>query len=106
MTFHPTDQPRQPSKAQVHGLTIMEMLVSISLLAVIILGLYAMFDMTQRAFMTGTRQVDIMEGGRAAMDLMVRDLAQASPCGVPSGVNFYSTNSPVPVMKPQEVLPD
>jgi hypothetical protein len=62
--------------------------------------------MTQRAFMTGTRQVDIMEGGRAAMDLMVRDLAQASPCSVPFGTNFYATSIPVTVVKPQEVLPD
>lgn len=53
------------------------MLVATTLLVMIMLGLTAMFNQTQRAFRGGLKQVDVFEGGRAVMDLISRDVEQA-----------------------------
>lgn len=58
------------------GLTLIEMMVATTLLVVIMLGLTAMFNQTQRAFRSGLKQVDVFEGGRAIMDLVARDFEQ------------------------------
>jgi hypothetical protein len=56
-------------------------MVAVAILGVIIVGLLAMFYQTQRAFRTGLTQVDVLEAGRAAMEMIVGDLrdATASP---------------------------
>src|SRR4051812_10135236 len=59
------------------GLTLVEMMVATTLLVVMMLGLTAMFNQTQRAFRGGLKQVDVFEGGRAIMDLISRDIEQA-----------------------------
>ena len=61
------------------GLTLVEMMVATSLLVVMMLGLTAMFNQTQRAFRSGLKQVDVLEGGRAVMDLVARDFEQLAP---------------------------
>ena len=58
------------------GLTLVEMMVATTLLVVMMLGLTAMFNQTQRAFRSGLKQVDVFEGGRAVMDLVARDIEQ------------------------------
>jgi hypothetical protein len=76
--------------------TLIEILVTIGLLSFIILGLLAMFNQVQRAFTTSMTQSDILETGRAATDLLVRDLEQMTPSQLPylvSGNQTYrSTN--------------
>jgi hypothetical protein len=57
------------------------MLVAMSLLVMIVLGLTMMFMQTQKAFKGGLRQVDIFESGRAAMNLIARDLESVSDAG-------------------------
>jgi hypothetical protein len=54
-------------------------MVAVSLLAVIIVGLLAMFYQVQRAFRAGTAQVDVMEGGRATMGILTRELQEMIP---------------------------
>ncbi len=81
-TFRGTDgAPR-------HGLTLIEIMVTVSLLVVIILGLTAMFNQTRKAFTVGLSNVDYQDAGRAAMDLITRDLQQMAP----SDFSFYTTN--------------
>jgi hypothetical protein len=46
-------------------------------MSVILFGLYTMFDQTQRALRNNTAQVDVLEAGRAAVDLISRDIEQA-----------------------------
>ena len=70
--------------------SLIEVLVAVTLMSVIVLGLLAMFSQTQRAFRTGITQVDIMEGGRAACELLSRELEQTTPTGLPNTLNFYS----------------
>ena len=55
-------------------------MVAVSLLAVIIVDLLAMFYQVQRAFRAGTAQADILEGGRATMNLVTRDLQEMTAC--------------------------
>jgi|GEM_PF-1122299 len=69
---------RRPQPAGVAGLTILEMLVSSAMLALIIVGLTAMFVQTQKAFKTGIKQIDVSDAGRSIADLMAGDLAQLS----------------------------
>ena len=51
------------------GFTLVEIMVVMILLSVIVLGLMAMFNQTQRAFRAGMAQTDQMEGGRMFNDL-------------------------------------
>jgi hypothetical protein len=53
-----------------------ELLIVMTLLSFIVLGLLAVFNQTQRAFKVGMSQVDVLEGGRATMDLLVRDVEE------------------------------
>ncbi|MFN7140351.1 MAG: PilW family protein, partial [Limisphaerales bacterium] len=63
-------------RRQLSGLTLVEMMVASTLLLVILLGLMMMFNQTQRAFRTGLRNNDVMETGRAAMEIITRDVEQ------------------------------
>ena len=72
------------------GLTLLEILVSVALLVVIVLGLTAMFNQTQRAFRSGLVNVDVMEGGRSAVELIGREMEQAEPSHLSFGTNFFS----------------
>jgi hypothetical protein len=60
--------------------SFVEIMVVVALLSVIVLGLMAMFNQTQRAFRIGMSQTDILESGRIATDLIARELEQATPC--------------------------
>jgi hypothetical protein len=67
-------------------------LVVMVLLSLIVLVLMAVFNATQKAFRASVTQSDVLEGGRAAMDLMALDLKLMSPSmGTNYGaVNFYA----------------
>ena len=74
-----------PNPAARRAFSLLELLVAIGLLSLIVLALYAMFDQTQKALHASVGQVDVMESGRSAMDLLVRDIQQAqSPNLVPT----------------------
>lgn len=70
--------------------TLVEIMVVMALLSVIVLGLMAMFNQTQRAFRAGMAQTDQLEGGRMFTDLLVRDLQQITPTFQTNGINFYT----------------
>ena len=52
-------------------------MVTVTLLAVIILGLVAAFNTTQKAMVAGLAQADTLQDGRAATDMMAREIEQA-----------------------------
>ncbi|NBV20835.1 MAG: hypothetical protein EBS05_02410 [Proteobacteria bacterium] len=60
----------------VRGVTILELMVAVSLISFIILALYQMFDRTQGLMRGAVREADKFENGRAAMDILRRDLSQ------------------------------
>jgi len=54
-------------------------MVVVALLSVIVLGLMAMFNQTQRAFRLGLAQTDVLESGRMATDMIAREVEQITP---------------------------
>jgi hypothetical protein len=82
-----------PSRA----FSLIEIMVTVGLLTVIILGLLLMFNQTQRAFRAGMTQTDVLEAGRATMDMLARELEQMTPSQYPdrvfsSGIRYRVTN--------------
>lgn len=63
----------------------------VTLLSLIVIALMGVFSSTQRAFRASVTQTDVLESGRAAMDMMADDLRQLAPSGgySNSAVNFY-----------------
>ena len=79
------------NKARQAGFTLLEMMVAVSMLTVIVYGLFRMFDQTQRALRMNNTQVDVLEGARATLDSLGRDIQQACP------VEFQNNGLPVTV---------
>ena len=72
--------PPRPCGGQ-SAFSLIEIMVAVSLLAIIIVGLLAMFYQTQRAFRSSSTQMDVMEGGRAAVQLLNRELQEMISTG-------------------------
>ncbi len=70
-----------PSRTNLlrRGFTVLELMLSVAIMTVIVIGLYTVFDATQKALRSTMSQVDVLEGIRASSDLMVRDLESATP---------------------------
>lgn len=64
-----------------NAFSLVELLVAVALMTVIIVGLYSMFNETQRALRTNVSQVDVLEAGRSAIELIVQDIQQAEAPG-------------------------
>ena len=81
------------------GFSLIEVMVAVALMSLIVIALMAVFSSTQAAFRASVTQTDVLEGGRAAMELITQDLRQMTPSGgtVYGAVNFFSLdNSYVP----------
>jgi hypothetical protein len=70
-------------------------MVVITLMSLIVLALMAVFNSTQTVFRASVTQADVLEGGRATMDLMADDLRQMAPSFSNTNVinpaaNFYA----------------
>ncbi len=76
--------------------SLIEVLVVTGLLSVIIIGLVMMFAQTQRAYKLGTTQVDVLEGGRMATDLLTRDLQRCAASRYNTTNFFLATLATVP----------
>jgi prepilin-type N-terminal cleavage/methylation domain-containing protein len=89
------------TKRRRRAFSLLELLLAVSLMSVIVLALYGMFHHTQRALRSSVTQVDVLEAGRATMDMLTRDLAQMSACDLAGGTNFMVRVSEVyKVIKP------
>lgn len=107
MTICLTTKPKWRWKCR--GFTVLELLVAVSVMTLIVYALYAMFDQTQQAMLKNATQVDVNEGGRAAMDLMMRELQVANTTRLPHYTNLYSgsicfyskiSSNTVPLLQP------
>lgn len=87
---------RSASLGHSRGFSLIEILITMGLLSLIVLGLLAMFNQTQRAFTSSMTQTDVLENGRATMDLFARDLSQMTSSQFPNvlynGVAYRPTN--------------
>ncbi len=64
--------------------TLLELMVAVSVMTLVIYVLYALFNQTQMAMRKNAAQVDVNEGGRAAMEIIVRELSQMEVSGYPA----------------------
>jgi len=71
--------------------TLVEVMVAVALMALIVIALMAVFSNTQRAFRASITQTDILENGRAAMDLMASDLGKMAASNLPTN-NYANAN--------------
>ena len=92
ITHHPS--PVTPRSA----FSLIEIMVTVALLSFIVLGLLAMFTQTKRAFTSSMTQTDVMESGRAVIEMIARELEQLTPGHVNNGnyrcTNFFAELSP------------
>jgi prepilin-type N-terminal cleavage/methylation domain-containing protein len=56
--------------------TIVELLVAVSILTLIVVVLYGLFDQVQKALRSNVAQADVHEGGRAGKELLSREMEQ------------------------------
>jgi type II secretory pathway pseudopilin PulG len=75
-----------------HAFSLIEIMVTVGLLSVIILGLLAVFSQTQRAFKNSMNDVDVLESGRISMEMIAREIEQTTPVRVPLTVNSNILN--------------
>lgn len=90
------------SRVACHAFSLVEVMVVMVLLTLIVLALMAVFNFTQTAFRKGVTQVDVLESGRATIDLLAADLRNLAPSrGATNGaVNFYAcTNGSAPLVQ-------
>jgi len=91
--------------------TLVEVLVSMAILIIIILGMMEVFTHTQTAFRANLTQTDVLESGRDVMDLIKSDLEGMTPSdgyGIINGVgspntwavNFYVAVTNYPSLSP------
>jgi type II secretory pathway pseudopilin PulG len=101
--------PRSAFRVSPQAFTLVEIMIAVSMLSLITLGLIMTFNQTQRAFRTSVTQTDILESGRAVMNLVGRDVERVSALGrdktnwIGFEVAFanYWASDPKPVPTPQ-----
>ena len=75
----PRIESRKSKIENAGAFSLIEILVVITLLSLIVVALMAVFNSTQTAFRSSVTQTDVLEGGRATMDVMTADLRQMTP---------------------------
>jgi prepilin-type N-terminal cleavage/methylation domain-containing protein len=103
----------RPLPPACRAFSLVELLVVMSLLSLIVLALMQVFSATQRAFRAGVTQTDVMEGSRAAVEMITADLRGMTPSyganvdGVVNNgpVNFFSLPNAYAYTPLHQVLP-
>jgi type II secretory pathway pseudopilin PulG len=96
---------RSATSAKESAFSLVEILVTVALLAFIILGLLGMFIQTQKAFRGSMKQTDVLGSGRAVMDMIARELAQMTPSQMRATINFSADIPPGPNQIPPSAAP-
>jgi type II secretory pathway pseudopilin PulG len=69
------------SKFSHRAFSLIEIMMVVTLLTLIMVALMSVFSSTQTAFRASITQTDVLEGGRATMDMITSDLRQMAPSG-------------------------
>jgi prepilin-type N-terminal cleavage/methylation domain-containing protein len=86
------------------GFSLIEIMLVVVLLSLIMLALMAVFNATQTAFRASVTQTDILQGGRATMDLLTADFRQMYPSGG-SNATYTYIRAPGQLWEPSWVGP-
>jgi prepilin-type N-terminal cleavage/methylation domain-containing protein len=74
--------------------SLIEIMVSMTLLAVIVVGLLVVFNHTSRALRAVNNTTDVTEGARAVVSFVTRDFAKLAASGFSNTLNFCTSNGP------------
>ena len=85
----PIRNPQSAIRNRPTAFSLVEILVTVALLSFIIIGLVAMFSQTRRAFTSSLTQVDVLESGRSAADIISREMEQMATASSYSVNNFF-----------------
>jgi type II secretion system protein J len=102
MNFCRAHKPSNERRAR--ALTLLEMMVAVTLLAVIMIGLLAMFNQTQKALHIANAQTDVFENARGAIQMISRDLTEMTLYPDTNGVRSSEAKT-FPSALPGGVLP-
>lgn len=83
------------NRAEGHGgaFTLIELMIALAMMSLIVFALFSMFGQTQKALRSNITQSDVMEAGRAAMEMMARELEEMTPSRIPGRTNFFAALS-------------
>ena len=85
----PNKSHLQRTSRKAGAFTITELMVAVSLMSLIVLALYAMFNQVQKALRANESQVDSSERGRAVLELVSREIESARVSMRPNVTNFW-----------------
>ncbi len=88
-----------PTSRRAQALTVMELLVSVAVMTVIVFGLYSMFAYTQNALRNNVTQVDVFDSGRAASEMIGRELEELSASGLRARPNLLAVRTGAPLIQ-------
>ncbi len=84
-------------RARLSGFTLLELLVSISILLLLSSLLFTAFNQASKAWMQAENQVDTFQGARAALDFMAKELLQAI---VTTNIQFLANENSLAFVAP------
>src|SRR4051794_40461702 len=87
-----------------NAFSLIEIMVSMTLLALIVTGLLVVFNSTTRALRAAHNTTDVFEGARATVSFVTRDFAGMKAGGLSNAINFSAHSYPWPPMT--VTLPD
>jgi len=87
------------------ALTLLEMMVAVTLLAVIMIGLLAMFNQTQKALHVASAQSDVLENARGAIQMIARDLTEMALFDDRKVLSGYGNVFPSPIQQGSLLMP-
>jgi len=85
----------RPIKSE-KGFTLLEMLVALTIIAMIAVGLWSVFRTSLRVWARGTEYIDASQRQRNILDMVRKQLASAYPLAAPSVPNPPDPDSPDP----------
>jgi prepilin-type N-terminal cleavage/methylation domain-containing protein len=83
-----------------NGFTLLEMVIAVTLVAMIAVGMYAVFRLSVSSWARGTRYIDTNQRNRTILDLVQRQMASTYPLLAP--VNPQTGGSPYPIFAGSE----
>jgi prepilin-type N-terminal cleavage/methylation domain-containing protein len=87
---------RQKFLHEEDGFTLPEMLVSMTVMVVVLMALYSVFDMSVRVFGFGNDKVEATENARLGLEKMAREIRSAYPYDKINGQSHLFWNSASP----------
>ena len=87
------------------GFSLIEIMIAVSIMTLILFGLYSIFSETQRAMVSNANQVDVLDKGRGPIESMARDIRPALAPNVPGSEPHFQINLYTNTVAPSRIRP-